>query len=163
VTPSLLISPAFTKPFKLLALCIVAFSASWMYRLWSGGQLAANNTLSPSNGLIWLLCGLLLMIYTVVCIYTSKTTLAGDIESGGTLRQTWIWDKEVNLKEIAYAKLIRIRGLEWLIAPRLYVRTVMGKFTVFYACAPVMLEAYRQLVVVIQHRNMSDVLGLPVQ
>lgn len=134
-----------------------------MYQLWSAGKLAANGALSPSNGLIWLLCGLMLMAYTVVSIYTSKTTLSGDLESGGTLHQSWIWDKEVNLKEIAYAKLIRLRGFEWLVAPRLYVRTVMGKFTVFYTADPIMIEEYRKLVVVIQHRNMSDVLGLPAQ
>lgn len=140
-----LVSPAFSKPFKLLALCIVAFSASWMHQLWSAGKLAANSSLSPSNGLIWLFCGLLLMAYTLVSIYTSKTTLQGDIESGGKLQQSWIWDKEVNLKEIAYAKLIRVRGFDWLIAPRLYVRTMMGKFTVFYAADKRMIERYIEL------------------
>lgn len=158
-----MISPAFSKTFKLLALGIVSFSASWMYQLWSTGKLAANNSLSPSNGLIWLLCGLLLMIYTLVSIYISRTTLEGDLESGGRLQQTWIWNKEVALKEIAYAKLIRVRGFDWLIAPRLYVRTVMGKFTVFYATDPAMIEEYRKLVVAIQHHNMSDVFGLPAQ
>ncbi len=158
-----MISSAFSKTFKLLTLGIVTFSASWMYQLWSSGKLAANSNLAPSNGLIWLLCGLMLMVYTLVSIYTSKTTLEGDLESGGMLRQTWIWDKEVSLKEIAYAKLIRARGFDWLIAPRLYVRTVMGKFTVFYATDPEMIEAYRKLVVTIQHRNMSTVFGLPAQ
>ena len=28
--------------------------------------------------------------------------------------------------ELAYGKLIRVRGLDWLIAPRLYVRTCSG-------------------------------------
>lgn len=158
-----MISPAFSKPFKLLALGIVAFCASWMYQLWVNGQLAANSNVSPSNGLIWLLCGLLLMLYTLISIYISKTTLEGDLESGGKLRQTWIWDKEVALQEIAYAKLIRFRGFDWLIAPRLYVRTVMGKFTVFYAADPLMIEAYRKLVVTIQHRNMTTLFGMPAQ
>ena len=156
-------APAFSKPFKLLALLIVSACISWMYQLLQLGKLASNNTLSPSNGLIWLCCGLALMAYTVVAVYRSKTTLDGDIESGGKIQQTWIWDKEVNLKEIAYAKLIRVRGLDWLIAPRLYVRTVMGKFTVFYTTGPVMIEAFRKLVVTIQHRNMTSLLGLPAQ
>jgi hypothetical protein len=142
---------------------IVTASASWMYQLWSVGKIAANSSVSPSNGLIWLLCGLLLMIYTLVSIYLSKTTLLGDLETGGKLQQTWIWDKEVALNEIAYAKLIRVRGFDWLIAPRLYVRTIMGKFTVFYAADLSMIEAYRKLVVTIQHRNMSNVFGLPAQ
>lgn len=159
----MIVAQAFSRPFKLLALGIVAFSISWMYKLWTGGQLATNSNLSPSNGLIWLLCGLALMLYTLVSIYISKTTLEGDLESGGKLHQTWIWNKEVELKEIAYAKLIRVRGLDWFIAPRLYVRTIMGKFTVFYAADPVMIAAFRKLVVTIQHRNMTDVFGLPAQ
>lgn len=163
MTDSRLISPAFSKPFQLLALCIVAFCISWMYHLWSAGKLAANSNVSPSNGLIWLFCGLLLMAYTLVSIYISKTTLEGDIEGGGKLKQTWIWDKEVNLKEVAYAKLIRFRGFDWLIAPRLYVRTVMGKFTVFYAASPCMIEELKKLSVAVQQRNMSTLLGLPAE
>jgi hypothetical protein len=156
-------APAFSRSFKLFALLIVSACGSWMYQLLAQGKLAANNHISPSNGLIWLVCGLALMIYTVVAVYRSKTTLEGDVESGGKLRQTWIWNKEVSLKEIAYAKLIRVRGLDWLIAPRLYVRTVMGKFTVFYAADIVMIEAYKKLAVTIQHRNMTSLIGLPVQ
>ncbi|MEY4911427.1 MAG: hypothetical protein RL761_1090 [Pseudomonadota bacterium] len=125
-----------------------------MYQLWSVGKLAANSAISPSNGLIWLLCGLLLMAYTVGSIYISKTTLTGDLESGGKLHQTWVWDKEVNLKEVAYAKLIRLRGFDWLIAPRLYVRTMMGKFTVFYAADKSMIDEFQKIVLTIQKRTM---------
>ena len=58
-------------------------------------------------------------------------------------------------EELAYAKLIRVRGLEWFMAPRFYVRTLMGKFAVFYVTDPVVmaecerlsqeLQAFRQL------------------
>ncbi len=133
-------SPAFSRPFKLLALSIVTASASWMYELWSTGRLASNYEASLSNGLIWLVLGWVLMAWTLVAIYRSRTTLAD-----GKLIQTWIWDKEVLLDHIAYAKLIRIRGFDWLIAPRLYVRTVMGKFTVFYAAQKPMLVEFEKL------------------
>ena len=69
-----------------------------------------------------------------------KTTLT----SKG-LGQTWIWDKQVELRDLAYAKLIRVPGLDWLIAPRVYVRTLMGKFTVIYACDPDMVEEFKRL------------------
>lgn len=154
---------AFSRPFKLLALLIVCACGSWMFQLLHLGKIASNNTISPSNGLIWLCCGLALMAYTVLAVYRSQTTLEGDLEAGGKLLQTWIWNKEVNLKEIAYAKLIRVRGLDWLIAPRLYVRTVMGKFIVFYAADSAMIDAFRKLAVAIQHRNMTSLLGLPIQ
>ena len=48
------------------------------------------------------------------------------------IHQTWIWDKHMPYDELAYAKLIRVRGLEWFMAPRFYVRSLMGKFAVFY-------------------------------
>ena len=144
-----LVSPAFSRPFKLLALLIVAFSASWMYQLWAAGKLANNSALTPSNGLIWLLCALVLMIFTVASIYRSQTTL-----TERTLKQTWIWDKEVALAELVYAKLIRVRGFDWLIAPRLYVRTMMGKFTVFYAAEKPMIQAFERLIVSINQRSL---------
>jgi hypothetical protein len=142
-----LTSPAFSRLFKLLALVIVTSCASWMYQLWSAGKLAANSAMSPSNGLIWLLCGLALMLFTLVSIYRSKTTLTAH-----SLKQTWIWDKEVVLSELVYAKLIRVKGFDWLIAPRLYVRTMMGKFTVFYAADTVMIDAFQKLIQKIQQR-----------
>ena len=52
----------------------------------------------------------------------------------------------MELRELAYGKIIRVRGLEWLIAPRLYVRTLMGKFAVFYAADPKMLAQFERLV-----------------
>jgi hypothetical protein len=141
--------PAFSRTFKLLALLIVAASASWMYQLWSTGRLAANSTVSPSNGLIWLLCGWLLMAFTLGSIYRSKTTL-----TASTLKQTWIWDKEVALTELVYGKLIRFKGFDWLVAPRLYVRTMMGKFIVFYAADKAMITEFQKLIVLIQQRSL---------
>ena len=88
------------------------------------------------------------MAFTLVSIYRSKTTL-----TDSTLKQTWIWDKEVVLPELVYAKLIRIKGLDWLIAPRLYVRTMMGKFTVFYAVDKAMIAEFQNLVGIIQQRT----------
>ncbi len=140
-------SSAFSRSFKLLALLIVAACGSWMYQLWSTGKLAANPAVSVSNGIIWLLCGLSLMAYTVVAIYRSQTTL-----THRQLKQTWIWNKEVQLDHIAYAKLIRIKGLDWLIAPRLYVRTITGKFTVFYAADTRLVEALNELALRMQRR-----------
>ena len=52
----------------------------------------------------------------------------------------------MELRELAYGRLIRVRGLEWLIAPRLYVRTLTGKFTVFYAASPDMIREFERLV-----------------
>jgi hypothetical protein len=47
--------------------------------------------------------------------------------------------------ELAYAKLMRIRGLEWLVAPRFYVRTLVGKFAVFYVTDATVIEECERL------------------
>jgi hypothetical protein len=80
------------------------------------------------------------MAYTVGQVLRGKTTLTAK-----GLEQTWIWDKKVELRDLAYAKLIRVPGLDWLVAPRLYVRTLMGKFTVIYASDPHMVEEFKRL------------------
>ena len=61
------------------------------------------------------------------------------------IEQSWMWRKRVELKDLAYAKVIRIRGLEWLIAPRLYTKTFGGKLFIFYAAAPGMLAEFKRL------------------
>lgn len=83
----------------------------------------------------------LLLLYTWVNILRSTTRID---ETG--LYQSWVWNKHMALGELAYGKLIRVRGLEWLIAPRLYVRTLMGKFAVFYATSPEMIAEFERLV-----------------
>ena len=47
--------------------------------------------------------------------------------------------------DLAYAKLIRLRGFEWLIAPRLYARTHGGKFASFYASTPDVLQQFEKI------------------
>lgn len=130
-------SPAFSVAFKALATLIVALGAAWLASLWRAGALGTGN----SSGLVWLLSGLALMLYTWWHILRSRTRL-----DETALYQSWVWDKQLELRELAYCRLIRVRGLDWLIAPRLYARTLMGKFAVFYATDPVLLADFERLV-----------------
>ncbi len=130
-------SPAFTPVFKLLAAVLVLSCAAWLGALWQQGALGSGS----SSGLVWFLTGLALMLYTGWHILRSRTRL-----DSSTLYQSWIWDKQLELRELAYCKLIRIRGLEWLIAPRLYARTLLGKFAVFYAADAALLADFERLV-----------------
>lgn len=128
--------PAFSVPFKVLATlivlaCVAAFVQTWLAARASGAALAGG----------WFIAGLLLVVYTWFCILRSITR----IDTQG-LHQSWVWDKHMELQELAYGKLIRVRGLDWLIAPRLYVRTLMGKFAVFYAASPEMVAEFERLV-----------------
>jgi hypothetical protein len=129
-------SKAYSPAFKVLATLIVFGTAGWLLLLWQRGKLGAGSTLA-----VWFLAALAMMLYTWWCIVRSVTTLDGE-----QLRQTWVWTKKMDLGELAYGRLMRVRGLEWLIAPRLYVRTLLGKFAVFYAAEPEMVAEFERLV-----------------
>ena len=129
--------PAFSPAFKFIATVLVAVTSGWFVQLWQAGKVSGGTV----SILSWFLAALAIMVYTWWCIVRSVTRLDGQ-----ALSQTWVWDKKMELRELAYGKLIRVRGLEWLIAPRLYVRTLMGKFSVFYATDPRMIAQFERLV-----------------
>lgn len=131
---------AFSLPFRLFTTLLVFGIEIWMVVLWRAGQLTPPG-LSTAAALGWPLAALAVMLYTWWQIITSRTTL-----TASSLHQSWIWDKKLELRELAYGKLIRLRGLDWLIAPRLYVRTLLGKFAVFYAADPAMIAEFERLV-----------------
>jgi hypothetical protein len=114
---------------------IVTAAVLWGAELWISGQLEF--TLQSSG---WLLAALAMMVYTEWHILRSTTTL-----NSAALEQTWVWHKRVTITELAYARLVRVRGLEWLIAPRLYTRTFSNKLTVFYAASTQMLSEFERL------------------
>ncbi|MBI5276214.1 MAG: hypothetical protein HY854_07110 [Burkholderiales bacterium] len=133
-------APAFSGFFRTLATLLVAGIASWMYQLWSTGRLVPEGT-STALALGWPIAAMALMAYTWWHIQTSRTTLTSE-----RLHQSWVLDKKMELRELAYAKLIRVPGFDWLIAPRLYVRTLLGKFAVFYTADRTMLAEFERLV-----------------
>jgi hypothetical protein len=117
------VARAYTQVFRLLAFGLTGGCVFWLVMIWQQGLMDK----SQNSGILWLLSACALLIYTTWHIFTSRTTL-----SEQNIQQTWIWNKEMALRELAYVKLIRIPGLDWLIAPRLYCRTLFGKFAVFY-------------------------------
>jgi hypothetical protein len=129
--------PSFTRTFKALATVVVFGTVGWFAWLWLDGRIESGlNSIAT-----WFAAGAAMMLYTWWHILRSTTRL-----DAGALHQSWVWDKNMELRELAYGKLIRVRGLEWLIAPRLYVRTLMGKFAVFYAADPDMLAEFERLI-----------------
>ncbi len=130
--------PAFSTVFRLLATALVFGAVYWFVSLWYGGKVVGGVV----SIMTWFLAALAMMVYTWWCIVRSVTRL-----DGAALYQSWVWDKKMELRELAYGKLVRVRGLDWLIAPRLYVRTLMGKFAVFYAADPALIAEFERLVV----------------
>lgn len=129
--------PAFSRAFKLMATAIVGGCALGLARLWTRGALGTAGT----SGIGWFIAGLAMMGWTWVAILRSRTRI-----DGAGLYQRWVWDKRMAFDDLAYGKLIRLRGLDWLIAPRLYVRTLMGKFAVFYGATPELVAEFERLV-----------------
>lgn len=127
---------AFSVAFRVLALLLVEGVAWWAYVLWSNGKLGT----SVTSSMLWLVAALVLMAITVFYVFRSVTSI-----SATHLKQSWIWDKEMLVSDLAYAKLIRLRGFEWLIAPRLYARTHGGKFASFYASTPDVLLQFEKI------------------
>jgi hypothetical protein len=131
---ALLRSRAYSLPFRVVATVFVFGAAAWGLVLWQSGKLG------PGPMATWFLAALALMAYTWWCIVRSVTTL-----DAKQLRQTWVWEKRMELRELAFARVVRVRGLEWLIAPRIYARTLLGKFAVFYAADPAMVAEFDRL------------------
>ena len=130
-------APAFSSFFKAMACALVLALAFWFARLWLGGR-------TPGGAvsiLTWFLAALAMLAYTTWHIVRGVTTLDSQ-----QLQQTWVWQKKMELRELAYGKVIRLRGFEWLIAPRIYVRTLMGKFAVFYCADARLLAEFERLV-----------------
>lgn len=123
--------PAFSKPFKVLAWALCLGLIVWTFLL-------PIDLLSHSGW--WVASALALIVYTVWHIQSSVTTL-----DAHHIHQTWVWDKSMQLSDMAYIKVIHVPSLSWLIAPRVYARTMMGKFAVFYTASPDMLKAFEAL------------------
>lgn len=115
--------PAFSVSFKALATVMVAGSVGWAVRLWLQGKLGTQ--LTAGHG--WFAAALVMMLWTWWAVVRSITSV-----DATELRQTWVWTKRMPLRDLAYARLVRVPGLDWLIAPRLYTRTLLGKMAVFY-------------------------------
>ena len=63
---------------------------------------------------------------------------------GRCIEQTGLWRKKVNLADITQIKLISVPGLNWLIVPRLVVRTGYG-LTTFHAGDRALLSRFKLL------------------
>ena len=126
---------AFSAPFKVLATALVTAAVAWGWHMWANGLIEP--TLASSG---WLFAALCMMVYTQWYILTGKTKLSSE-----ALEQAWVWNKRTPVNELAFVKLIRVRGFDWLIAPRLYTKTFSGKLTIFYAADRAMLSEFERL------------------
>ena len=124
---------------------VKGLATAWMVLLVLFGAAALSGSSGPAmQALIarswpWLAAGLLVAASGYWGILTSRTSI-----DGHQIEQRWVWRKRVGLDEITQVKLIRLPGLDWLIAPRLVVRTGFGLAT-FHAADPAVLARFRLL------------------
>jgi hypothetical protein len=128
-------APAFSKTFKLIACVVVLLAWAWAWQLWFLGILLPT---WQSSG--WIVAALGMMGYTLWHVLRGRTQL-----NAQAIEQSWVWTKRMDLSHMAYAKLVRVRGLEWLIAPRFYTRSFSGKMAVFYTADPALLAVLTRL------------------
>jgi hypothetical protein len=130
---------AFSVAFKTLTYSVVVFCGYWLLSLWLQGKFGGSADLEGLRTAGWFILGWGLLACTAWFVVTSRIRL----DAKG-ITQSWMWTKHFDFDDLAVAQLIRIRRFEWLIAPRLYVRNLAGKFSVFYVYdAAVMLEMGR--------------------
>lgn len=128
--------PAFSRTFKTVTTLLVVGVGVWLALVWQ-----AERARGGGNALLaWFLAAFVMLVFFWWWILRSRTRL-----DARALHQTWFADKHVAIGELATASLTRVRGLEWLVAPRLRTRTLAGKLAIFNAADPAMLDEFERL------------------
>ncbi len=122
---------AFGPVFKWLAWAILMALFAWIWRLdfdWRSTHGA------------WVAAAWAMLAFIVWHIQRSRITLDGQ-----AIEQSWMWRRRITLQELAFMKVMRVRGLEFLIAPRVYARNLGGTFTFFYCHDRALLDEFTRL------------------
>ena len=69
------------------------------------------------------------------------------------IEQSWMWRRRLALRELAFIQVMRVRGLEFLIAPRIYARNLGGTFSFFYCSDRAMLDEFARLAEALQRHE----------
>lgn len=122
---------AFGPVFKVLAWSILLALLAWIWRLdfdWGSRHGA------------WVAVAWAMLAFIVWHIQRSRILLDGQ-----TIEQTWMWRRRLALRELSFIKVMRVRGFEFLIAPRIYARNLGGTFTFFYCHDAKLLDEFSRL------------------
>lgn len=130
-------SAAFPPLLRTLAVVLVV--DIFAFALWSLPSL--RTTTWSASALVVFGIAALCVVWVGYWIVYSRTRIEGDV-----LTQTWLWNKRVSAQDVAQLKLVHIRMLERVIAPRLLVRRRYGGITWFHAYDPQVLIAFGEQV-----------------
>jgi hypothetical protein len=124
---------AYGRTFRILTVLLVAGTTVWMLDLHRNGHI----DLLDWSATGWITVPWLMSVAFAVALWRSRSGVDGE-----RLYQRLFWEKRVLESEIATARLIRVRGLDWLFAPRLYVRTAGHRVIALYAADAAVLEHF---------------------
>jgi hypothetical protein len=128
--------PAYSRSFQRIAtvitLVLVIYGLSVATRF---------PLLQYSIGVLWLLGGMSLLLVTTWWFFLHSTVT---IDQTG-LRQTWIFDKKVEWRDVRSARLLGVPLLHRLLPPRLMLRTSTGFFITFQGGTPELLAEYARI------------------
>lgn len=127
---------AFPRAVKMLASLLMASLVFWGVRAFD--QITGAGWSTAAAGFMGVtLCVIGLCYYWIL---RSRTAIDAD-----SIRQSWLWPKQVALADISQAKFIYVPYLQWLIAPRLMVRARGRGLFVFHAADPQVLQRFAHL------------------
>lgn len=131
-------SRAYSLVFRLLSALLLVMCGVWGIAL---GFTHPNGFAVYGRGLVWIILAWLAMLWMGWHIWHSRTWF-----SVQGIHQSWIaGDRHVSWQELASVKLVRISGLDWLIAPRLFVRSLSGRLASFYTADAQMINEFARL------------------
>ena len=128
--------PAFSRTFRIVTSLWVLGIGVWLALLWLGERVQGGS----NSLLVWFLTAFVMVVFFWFWILRSRTRIDSE-----ALHQSWFADKHVAVADLATVGVLRVRGLEWLVAPRVHARTLMGKFAIFHAADPRVLAEFERL------------------
>ncbi|MES2975079.1 MAG: hypothetical protein V4757_15805 [Pseudomonadota bacterium] len=128
--------PAFPLLVKLLASVMMAALLVWGLRV--ADEVLATSWSPGAAAVLLVAIGLVVLCY--YWILRSRTTI-----DATHIRQTWMWNKEVALSDVAHIKFIAVPYMSWLIAPRMVIRARGRGVLVFHTADPEVLRAFARL------------------
>jgi hypothetical protein len=129
--------PAFSMTFRIVTTLFVLSLGFWLALVWLAQRA---KTGGGSTLLVWFFAAFAMCVFFLYWILRSRTRIDSE-----ALHQTWYADKHMAIADLATVDVLRVRGLEWLVAPRAHARTLMGKFAIFHAADPAVLAEFERL------------------
>jgi hypothetical protein len=129
--------PAFSRTFRIATTLFVLSLGVWLALVWIVQNSRGHG---GSALLLWFFAAFAMCVFFLFWILKSRTTIGAQ-----SLHQTWYTDKHVAIADLADVGILRLRGLEWLVTPRVHARTLSGKFAIFHAADPAVLAEFERL------------------